>query len=151
MTRRGSQVALALGLFGLIAALAPAPRQAPTGPGSLKELAEAKAKVARSIAEFYADPRLAAQDAKGPLPGLPAVDSVEFWMRRSVDASLDAATSRDDRIAILTQDLERTKAIEARLKAIVENTPGLAKIDTFKAEYYRLDAEYRLAKEKAGQ
>jgi hypothetical protein len=149
MARRSSQVSLALGSLALIAALAPAP-QGPAGAGPLKELAEARAKVARTIADFYADPRLAAQDNKGPLPGLPAADSVELWMRRNVDARLDSAPGRDDRIAILAEDVERTKAIEARIKAIVENTPGLAKIDTFKAEYYRLDAEYRLAKEKAG-
>ena len=150
MTRRGSQVALALGSLAVIAALAPGP-QASGEAATLKALAESRAKVARTIADFYADPRLAAQEGKSPLQGLPGGDQVESWMRRVVDARLDATPGRDERIAILSEDLERTRAIEARIKAIVENTPGLAKIDSLKAEYYRIDAEYRLAKEKAGR
>ena len=150
MTRRSSQVALALGSLALFAALAPAP-QASGEAGTLKAMAEARAKLARTIADYYADPRLATQDAKGLVPGLPGAEPVEFWMRRSVDARLDATPGRDERVAILAEELERTRAIEARIKAIMENTPGLAKIDSFKAEYYRIDAEYRLAREKAGR
>ena len=149
MTRRRSQVALAVGSLALLAALAPAP-QASDEAVTLKVLAEARAKLARTIADYYADPRLAVQDVKGVVQGLPGSDQVEFWVRRSVDARLDAAPGRDGRVAILAEELERTKAIEARIKAIVENTPGLAKLDSFKAEYYRVDAEYRLAREKAG-
>ena len=43
--------------------------------------------------------------------------------------------------------------IEPRMvvAAIAEAEPGMAKLDALKAEYYRLDAEYRLAKEKGGR
>ena len=74
-----------------------------------------------------------------------------MWTRRGVDARLDAATNRDDRVAILQEDVERTRAIEARIKAIADQVPGFARIDAFKAEYYKVDAEYRLAREKAGR
>ena len=144
------QVALALGSLTLIAALAPAP-QAPDEAGSLKKLAVARAGVARNIADFFADPRLAAMESKGESRGVPGADQVEIWMRRSVDARLDAATGRDERVAVLSEDLERTRAIEARIKAIADVTPGLGKIDALKAEFHRLDAEYRLAREKAGK
>jgi hypothetical protein len=150
MTRPKSQVALALGWLALIAALAPSPRTADEA-GTLKALAESRAKVARQIADFYADPRLAALDGKVDSRGIPGMDAVEVWTRKFVEARLDASTGPDDRISILLEDLERTKAIEARLKALAENTPGFSKLDTIKAEFHRLDAEYRLAKEKAGK
>ena len=69
-TRRGSGVALALGSLALIAALAPAP-QGPDEAATLKGLAESKAVLARKIADFFADPRLAAIDAKGGRPRRP--------------------------------------------------------------------------------
>jgi len=150
MPRTRSQVALVLGLLCLTSALAPAP-QAGDETSALKKLAEARAAVARKIADFFADPRLAALDGKAEGRGIPGADQVEIWTRRVVDARLDAATDRDQRIAILTEDLERTKAIETRLKAIADEVPGFTKLDSIKAEYYRLDAEFRLAKEKAGR
>lgn len=150
-TRRGSHVALALGSLAVFAALAPAPQEvARDKAGQLKTLAEARASVARKIADFFADPRLAALEVRGEGRGVPGTDQVEVWTRRVVDAKLDAAPGRDERVAILQQDVERTKAIEARIKALADDAPGFAKLDSFKAEYYRLDAEYRLAKEKAG-
>jgi hypothetical protein len=152
MNRNRSRIALVLGSLALIVALAPAPQELVQAKvGQLKDLANAKAAVARKIADFFADPRLAAMDVKGDGRGIPGTDQVELWTRRVVDAKLDAAPDRDQRIAILTEDVERTKAIEARLKAIADDVPGFAKLDSFKAEYYRLDAEYRLAKEKAGR
>ena len=150
MTRRTSRVGLALGSFALIAALAPAP-QASDEAGDLRKLATARAEVGKKIADYYADPRLAAQEVRGEARGIPGAEQVELWTRRAVDARLDASPGRDDRIAILAEDFERTKAIEARIKALADNTPGFVKLDAFKAEYHRLDAEYRLAKEKAGR
>jgi uncharacterized small protein (DUF1192 family) len=151
-TRRRSKVALALGSLALIVALAPAPQQvAQVKVGQLKELAEAKAAVARKIADFFADPRLAELEVKGISRGIPGADQVEVWTRRVVDSRLDAAPNLDARVAILQDDVDRTKAIEARLKAIAQDEPGMAKLDALKAEYYRLDAEYRLAKEKGGR
>jgi hypothetical protein len=115
----------------------------------LKSLAESKAGVAKKIADFYADPRFAAMEAKDRR-GIPGTDQVEFWTRRQVDARLDAAPGKAERIAILQQDADRTRAIEARINAIRENESGLI-IDALKAEYTRLDAEFRLAKEKDGR
>jgi hypothetical protein len=159
MSGHRSIVSLALGSLALIAALAPAPQQQ-VKVGQIKELAEAmalaklseaKAAVARKIADFFADPRLVAMETKGDGRGIPGTDQVEFWTRRVVDAKLDAALNIDGRIAVLQEDFDRTKAIEARLKAISEAEPGMVKLDSLKAEYYRLDAEYRLAKEKGGR
>jgi hypothetical protein len=152
MRRHRSTVALALGSLALFAALAPAPQEVSKARvGQLKELSEAKATVARKVADFFADPRLVELvEAMGVARGIPGADQVEFWNRRVVDAKLDAALNLEGRIAILQEDVDRTKAIEARLKAIAEAEPGMVKLDSLKAEYYRLDAEYRLAKEKAG-
>ena len=83
--------------------------------------------------------------------GVPGADQVELWTRRAVEARLDAAPGREERVAILLEDVERTKAIEARIKAIADDLPGFSKLDSLKAEYYRLDAESRLAREKAGR
>jgi hypothetical protein len=158
MSGHRSIVSLALGSLALIAALAPAPQQQVKVPQAedltkamaIAALAEAKAVVARKIADFFADPRLVELEGKGIIRGIPGADQVEIWTRRVVDAKLDAALNVEARIAILQEDLGRTKAIEARLKAIADAEPGMAKLDSLKAEYYRLDAEYRLAKEKAG-
>jgi hypothetical protein len=146
---------LILGSIALIAALAPAP-QAPAD--HLKELAAEKARIAKQVADFYEDIRLAPDGGRPPAP-LPGQDAVETWTRLAVDARLDASASKQERIAILTEDLERTKAIEARLKdmadaeavARVAALNRLVRIDAMKARYFRLDAEYRLEKEKAGR
>ena len=88
---------------------------------------------------------------RGTVPGI-RTDQVEFWTRRVVDARLEAATDRDQRIAILAEDFERTKAIEARMKESPTTTPWRSSSSIrFKAEFYRLDAEYRLAKEKGSR
>jgi hypothetical protein len=140
---------LILGSFGLFASLAPAP-QASDEAGALKALAERKASVARKIADFFADPRLA-EAGRNDVLSNPASEQLELWMRRSIDARHDASPGRNERLAILAEEVERTKAIEARIKTLIENERGPAKLDAFKAEFYRLDAEYRLAKEKAGK
>lgn len=148
-TLRRSRVALALGPLALVAALAPAPRGGDEA-AMMKKLAEAKAAAAKKIADFFADPRLASFDIKEGR-GVPGADQLEIWTRRAFDARLEAATGRDDRIAILNEDVERTRAIEARLRSLAEGESGFARLDLFKAEYFRLDAEYRLAKEKDGR
>jgi hypothetical protein len=143
---------LALGLisFALVAALAPGPRAADDAQ-AMKTLAETKAALARKIADFFADPRLAAVEKNGEERGIPGTDNVEAWTRRYIDARLDAASGKDDRIKILQEDVDRTRAIEARIKALADDAPGFGKLDALKAEYYRVDAEYRLAREKDGR
>ena len=151
MTRRRPQVALALGGLALIAALAPSPRS-PDEAGDLRKLAEAKAEIGKKIADFLADFRLAPGAGFIQGHGLNMLnEQVEDWNRRVVDARLDAASGKDERVVILTDDVRRSKAIEARIKQLADQEGGPAKIDGFKAEFYRLDAEYRLAKEKAGR
>ena len=159
MNRRKSAIALALGSFALIATLAPAP-QAPAEGDNPKDLAQAlklitlaqaRAGVARKIADFYVDRRLGPPDRKSDLESIPGSEQVEFWTRKYVDAKLETANGAEERIAILTEDFDRTKAIEARIRELVENDPAFAKLDAFKAEFYRLDAECRLTKEKLGR
>ena len=149
-TRSGPRMAPIFGPLAVVAALAPGPRAADDA-GTPRILAEAKAGVARKIADFFADPRLASLETKGESRGVPGTDQVELWTRRSVDARLDAAPGRDERVAVLVEDVERTKAIEARINALADNTPGFGKLDAMKAEYNRLDAEYRLARERNGR
>jgi hypothetical protein len=149
--KRPVLITLVLGSLSLATSLAPAPRADDAEAATIKALAGQKAAVSRKIADFYADPRLAGLDPKGDSPSLAGMEQVEVWMRRSVDARLEAAGNQDERLAILQEDLERTRAIESRIKAVAEGTPGMAKIDSFKAEYYRLDSEQRLAREKLGR
>jgi hypothetical protein len=150
MTRRRIRQALGLGGLTLIVALAPSP-QAADEAGKLRQLAESKAQVAKKIADFYADIRLAPQGGRPEREGIPGGDQVEIWMRRFVDSRLEAAARAQDRIAILTEDLDRLKAISARLKELAEASPEFVKLDALKAEFALLDAEYRLTKEKLGR
>jgi hypothetical protein len=147
MNRKTTVGSLILGAVALFPALAPAPQA--SDDGKLKALAEAKAAVARKIVEFYADARLAPPANRLEAQGVPVFDQVEIWSRRLLDSRLDATPVKAERVAILGEEVDRTKAIEARIKELAERESGFGKLDGFKAEFNRLDAEYRLLKEKA--
>jgi hypothetical protein len=147
MKRKNAIISLIIGAIALFPALAPASRT--SDEAMLRKLAEAKVVVTRKIVDFYADVRLAPPGNRLEAQVIPGLDPVETWTRRLVDARLEASNDRDERIKILDEEVARTRAIEARLKELVERGPGLGKIDSLKAEFHRLDADYRLLKEKS--
>jgi hypothetical protein len=154
ITQRISPSALALGALALIAALAPAP-QAPEKVGPLRELAEARAKVCERMLDFYRE-SLKAPVPRGGVAQEPqeryaaGYEPIELWSRRLVDAKLDAAKGPGDRVAILAAEVERIKKFAADVKGVAAAEPEW-KIVADKVEFYLLDAEYRLEKEKAGR
>lgn len=161
MTRNRPRVTLFLGSLATLAALAPAPRAADE-PETLRALALAKVAMAKKIADFYAEPRSVLVDRQLNAPGRPTLpdevrasiqlqDEIEVWAKKTVDAKIEVSASRDERIAILAEDLNRTRANEKRLKDLAENMAEFTKLVVFKAEFYRLEAEYRLAMEKNGR
>jgi hypothetical protein len=147
MKRKNVIISLIIGTIAIFPALAPAPRA--SDEAVLKKLAEAKVIVTRKIVDFYADVRLGPPGNRLEAQGIPSLDPVETWTRRLVDARLEGSNDRDERIKILDEEVSRTRAIEARLKELVERGPEFGKIDSLKAEFHRLDAEYRLLKEKS--
>jgi hypothetical protein len=154
MARRTSRAALALGTFALTAALAPAP-QAPDKAGPLKELAEARVKVCERMLDFYRE-SFKAPPAAGVAPQSPAdryaanYEPLELWSRRLADARLDLASRPDERVAILLGEVDRIRKFSGDLREMARAEPEW-RIVSDKVEFYQLDAEYRLAKEKAGR
>jgi predicted lipoprotein len=135
----------------IIAAVALFPALAPAPPASsdaqLRKLADAKVAIALKVFDFFSDMRLGPPTRRSdPLPGM---EQAEYWASQLVEARLDAATDKKGRVAILTEEVERTKAVEARIRELAEKVEGYSKIEAMIAEYNRLDAEYRLLKEKA--
>jgi hypothetical protein len=156
MTHRVSRVALTLGLLSLIAALAPAPQEvAKDKVGPLKELAEARAKVCERMLDYYRE-SLKAPPAPGNAVQSPGdryaagYEPIELWSRRLIDAKIDAAADLDARIVILASEVERINKFASELKEIAKNEPEW-KVVSDRVEFYRLEAEYRLAKEKGGR
>ncbi len=95
-----------------------------------------------------------------PAPGDPArspaeryaagYEPIELWSRRLVDARLDGAATADERIAVLNAEVERIAKFSTEISGIARNEPEW-RVVADRTEFYRLDAEYRLAKEKAGR
>ena len=130
MPRRSSRIGQTIGLITVFAALAPAPRAVDGGP-TLRELAASRAEVSRKIIDFYVDLRLVPPNGAGKSPTelFPDGELVETWARRNVDARLDAAERPEDRIAILKSDLDRTLAIEAKVKELTVGNDQITQLD----------------------
>jgi len=78
-----------------------------------------------------------------------AANQIQLWSRVLTDAKLEAATTHDERIQVLTEAFDRAKGYESEIKDLVGNeASGLNKITASKATYYRVDAEGRLLREK---
>jgi hypothetical protein len=151
MNRIGKRASLALGSLALIAALAPAP-QAPVEVGEVKALAEARVKVGRKILDYYKELLLAPPAGKDGPTIIEKADQIQNWSRLVADARLDTADRREERIAILSEEVTRARDFEKELKALVPGEPsGPLRFMADKAEFFRLEIETRLAKEKAGR
>jgi hypothetical protein len=151
MNRIVTRVSLAIGSLALLAALAPAPL-APDDANDLKVLAQAKVKLAREILAQYREYLVAPPGEKGVPSSLEVAEQIQSWARQLADARLEAAENHAQRLTILGEEVASAKEFEKLVKDLVGgNAAGLDKMSARKAEYARLEAEVRLAREKASR
>jgi len=151
MNRTGKRLSMAFGSLALIAALAPAPL-APDDAGDLKALAQAKVKLAREILAQYRAYLVAPPGEKGIPATLDVAEQIRSWTRQLADARLEAAETKAERLAILAEEVASAKEFLTLVKELVGGgAAGMDKISYRKADYARLEAEVRLAREKAGR
>ena len=143
------RVGSVIGMAAVLAALAPAPRVAePTA--DTRKAAETRVAAAQEVLDLCREFLVAPPGAKGGPTPLEAAEQIQFWNRQLADARLELAGKPEERVAILTGEVERARGFEAEVKDLARNeASGLSKLSAVKATYYRADAEVRLAKEKA--
>jgi hypothetical protein len=151
MIRIGKRRSAAIGSLALLAALAPAPRS-PEGVDDWKSLSRVKVKVAREILAQYREYLVAPPGEKGVPAMLEVAEQIQSWSRQLVDARLDAAADKAERLTILGEEVASAREFEKVVKELVGGgAAGLDQLSARKAEFARLDAEVRLAREKAGR
>jgi hypothetical protein len=155
MNRQTRINSMILAAIALITSLAPAPQQvAPTQVGELKTLADARVKICDKMLDYYRE------SLKGPpAPGDPlnpaqryaaGYEPIQVWSKRRVDAQLDGAADHEGRVKVLSDEVDRIQKFAGELRSIAQGQPEWQVVsDT--AEFYRLEAEYRLSKEKASR
>ncbi len=150
-TPRLTRGAPALGFLAILAALAPAPLAADPASDARKA-AEARVAAAKEVLDLSREFLVAPPGAKGVPTPLDSAEQIQFWARQLADARLELAENRDDRVAVLAGEVERARGFESEIKDLARNeASGLSKLSAVKATYYRVDAEARLAREKAGR
>jgi hypothetical protein len=77
------------------------------------------------------------------------MDRVTTWSRRWMEAELDVSSRRSDQIAAREAHWQRLKKWEEEFAPHIDKEVGSRAFRTLK--YYRLEAEYSLAKAKAQQ
>ncbi len=153
--RRNRQASAIFGLLALASSLAPAPQAPATPPREPKVIAESKAEVCRRMVDYYRA-TLQAPPRGGVEPLSPAdryaagYEPIELWSRRLADARLDATADPAGRAAILQAEVDRIGKFSGDVQQMARDAPEW-KFVADRLEYYRLDAEYRLAMEKAGK
>lgn len=149
MTRSSRMLSQAIGSLALFTALAPAPL-APDDASDLKALAQAKVKVAREILAQYREYLLAPPGEKGVPGSLEVAEQIRSWSRQLADARLEAAEDHAERLKILGEEVASAAEFAKLIKELVGvNATGMDKMSASKAEFSRLEAEVRLAREKA--
>ena len=145
-----------LGAITLFPALAPAPRQAEAPKvGELKSLADARAKVCEKMLDYYRE-SLNAPPAPGDVARSDSdryaagYEPLQLWSSRLLDARLDGSANLDGRIKVLTDEVARIKKFEGDIQAMAQGDRGWRLVAN-RVEFYRLEAEYRLAKEKSSR
>jgi hypothetical protein len=145
-----------LSSVALFPALAPSPQEAVRPKvGELKDLADARAKVCEKMLDFYREslkaPPAPKDSEKNPAQRYAeGYEPIQLWSKRLVDARLDGAADQAARLKILTEEVDRIKKYEEDIRALVPGDPTW-QIAVNQTDYYRLEAEFRLAKEKAGR
>ncbi len=148
-------VGVFLGGLALFPALAPAPQElARPKVGELKDLADQRVKVCERMLDYYRESQKAP-----PAPGDQLSDSaryaagyepIQLWSDRLLDARLDGSADRKGRIKVLAAEVDRLKKLEAEILAVAANQAEWV-IAARRIEFYRLQAEFRLARERSSR
>ncbi len=151
--RRASRWGLRWAGLLVAVAMAPAAPVAPLVPAAdteaIRATSQAKIKAANEILAMCREFLIAPPGERGAPPPLEVAEQIQLWSRVLTDAKLEAATTHDERIQVLTEAFDRAKGYESEIKDLVGNeASGLNKITASKATYYRVDAEGRLLREK---
>ena len=140
MTRRHPWI----GLFALVAALAPAPQDPPPPPAPPPEPA--------TLANLRADAGGKAFDMAWLYYSENRVDSekVYRWSRRLLEAQRDALDNNPGHVTACEAHLERIKKLEAKIRKIRRIGFGDS-LDVVEVDYYRKEADFWLANAKAAK
>ncbi|MBX6312120.1 MAG: hypothetical protein IRY99_04255 [Isosphaeraceae bacterium] len=152
MSRRIALSTLAVGLFlagGLALRSAP-----PEEPDRLKELAEARMKLARR----YYEGEVARTNRRIEPPGAPGLSTLvsrvnaellALWSRRWMEAQRDASDRKADQIAAIQGHVDRLAGWVKQLQPLTKVADsGVSQTDIDVLEFHLLEAEYWLAKAK---
>jgi RNA polymerase sigma factor (sigma-70 family) len=112
----------------------------PEGEAASKKLKEALLTAARKT---YEETMARYRNAN-----LEGSESLYLWSRRWLEAQLDLAAAKDDRIAAYREHLDRMRSVEKIAKAFANAGQGRVS-DASAAEYYRTQAEIWLEQAKA--
>jgi hypothetical protein len=139
-SRRRQALVLGLILTGLSFAPAPDP-DPPQAPSKLKSLSQARLQAA---IKHYDETWAYYQQAR--------IDSyqVYVWSKLILDSRPDMAEKPADRLAAYDDHLNRMKKLESLIKKVRRLGFGRS-YDVGASEYYRLEAEYWLTREKEAQ
>jgi multidrug resistance efflux pump len=116
--------------------------------GDLKALFQARLDAARKAYDEAVRSTQLAKRAQDLLIPLVRPGDVCFWSRRWLNAQRDMSAKKEDRIAALAGHLQRMKEMQQRVVEMNKN--GLASsLEVTAVEFYRIEAELWLAREKA--
>ena len=108
---------------------------------------DGKIRAASDILDMYRAFLVAPPGERLVPPAVEAAEQVQTWSRVLTDAKLEAATTRDERIKLLTEERDRAREFETQVKNLADaEEAGTMRVSTAKAAYYRADAEARLAR-----
>jgi hypothetical protein len=139
-SRRRQSMVLGLILTGLSFAPAPA-ADPPPEPSKLKSLAQARLQAAiKQYDETWAYYQQARIDSY----------QVYVWSKLILDCRRDMAEKPADRLAAIDDHLSRMKKLESLIKKVRKLGFGRS-YDVGASEYYRLEAEYWLTREREAQ
>ena len=118
-----------------------------TSPGRAQERTPAElAKERLAVLVEMDNSQQAARDA-GRMPVFPEKAELEYlWSRRRMDAERDEKGAKEYSPAMLKAHLGRMKKVEERMEALLR-IKRILQIEVLAARFYRLEAEYQLAKE----
>ena len=134
-----SGVVLSLVLMVCVAADRPA--RIGVGGDSIAALSKARIEVAADGLQFA---------KKQYQAGVGDYRIVNHWQRKWIDARLDSAEGKEQRLAILAESVAAIKDEEARVEKMYQaGLQTVTQLDVATAKFDRVDAELRLAKLRA--
>ena len=170
MSRQPAHLALALGLFAVGVALAPAARQdpdplgpkaildarggKPVTPRPLKVRAAERLKVAKRVIDATMARLITPPSGNrgASLTSGSVAEELLLWLGRETDAKLDLAVGPRERVDTLNAELARTGKLAELVRELAEGgISGVGKAEVDKLDYALLELEERLARETAAK